>query len=81
MKQPSMVNGVVASRTVLNPGEIGSIPPQSLMHFFSSFLFLMVIRYVCMTSTQKLVEIYNTKHPIAGQDIQHHSTILCYLPY
>ena len=35
-----------------------------------------VIRYVCMTSTQYLVEIYNTEHLVAGQNIQQHSTIL-----
>ena len=29
-----------------------------------------------MTSTLYLVEIYNAEHPIAGQDIQHHSTII-----
>ena len=34
-----------------------------------------VIRYVCMTTTLQLVEIYNTEHSIAGRDIQHHSTI------
>ena len=29
-----------------------------------------VIRYVCMMSTRKLFEIYNTEHLIAGQDNQ-----------
>ena len=29
-----------------------------------------VIKYVCMTRTQYMVEIYNAEHMIADQDIQ-----------
>ena len=42
------------------------------------------IRYVCMMSTLQPVETYNTEHPIAGQDVQHHLTFCCApcpLPY